>query len=83
MTIEILKQPEIQLLFDANALSKAVVTNAPLEKGCCNLTFIGKNGIKYVFATARMYKEARNFKSYNGAIKMAERIGFKKIEVTL
>lgn len=83
MTKEIVKQVDAQLLFDAGALSKAIVVKAPLEEKGCNLILEGTKKQQYVFASARKYKEARVFKSYDGAIQMAERLGFRKVEVNL
>lgn len=83
MSKDIVKQPDAQLLFDAGALVKATVVKAPLEEKGCNLIFEGKNKQQYVFASARKPKEPRIFKTYDGAIQMAERLGFKKVDVAL
>lgn len=83
MTSEIVKQVDAQLLFDAGVLAKAIVVKAPIAGKGCNLILVGTKKQQYVFASVRKYKEARIFKSYDGAIQMAERLGFKKIEVSL
>ncbi|MEZ9657910.1 hypothetical protein [Vibrio sp. 10N.261.52.F3] len=83
MNKEIVKQVDAQLLFDAGALTKAIVVKAPLETKGCNLILVGSKKQQYVFASARKHKEPRIFRSYDGAIQMAERLGFKKVEVTL
>jgi hypothetical protein len=83
MSRDIVKQPDAQLLFDAGALVKAVVVKAPLETKGYHLIFEGKHKQKYIFASARKPKEPRAFRSYDGAVQMADRLGFRKVEVIL
>lgn len=83
MVNEIIQQSEVQLLFNAGVLEKAVVVKSPLLDKNYELLFQGKKKQQYVFASLRKQNEPRLFKSFDGAINMAERIGFKKVEINL
>jgi hypothetical protein len=79
--MKIVQQMEAQLLFDAGTLKSATVIDAPFGEEGCNLMLEGKNKMQYFIASARHPDSARSFKTFDGAIKMARRLGFKKVEV--
>lgn len=71
----------IQILANEGALTKVIVSPAPMEKGYL-LTFITKEK-NQVFCTTARTQNMRIFKTFETVAQTAKKIGFSKVEVTL
>lgn len=72
---------EAKIRFDAGCYKQAFITDA-LMSSAYNLTLIGKKQTdNAVLSSQRASEEAKEFKSYDAAIKAAKEIGFQEVTV--
>lgn len=72
---------EAKIKFDAGCYKQACITDALMASGY-NLTLVGKKQAdNAVLSSQRASEDAKEFKSYDAAIKAAKDIGFQEITV--